>query len=465
MNKVLLLTSGPIISAILGFITVPILTWVYDVTLIGELSFIQALSGFIVTICTFATHQAYVREYNESFDKIALFKNIVVPSITVFFLIFLMLIAFYLNGINYVEKWHFLIFIISFTSCMLIYVNHFYRMEGQITIFFVSQVLPRTIFLFLVLVGLLTERKSELLFLVVLFLISQSTSLLILISCSFKNFREILRKKIDLELLARIMKFSSPLIIVDLSLWGLMSLDKIFLKILSDSSQLGIYSVSSTISGVLLVLNTALLTVFYPYVYKNYNEDFFLIEYNKIRNSILCAILIIFFSSCFLSPLLLFLLPEAYSDIIYIFPLTILSPLLLILSETFSIGIGIKKKSSLLMFAAIISILVNLLLSYILVPSFGAVGAAISTTISFFIYFALRCQISNWFWKDFSNNKIYILIFIIIIMHSAFSILRIEIKSLYIFNFILFLILSSLSLKEFKIAFCYVLNRVGEKKC
>ena len=56
---------------------------------------------------------------------------------------------------------------------------------------------------------------------------------------------------------------------------------------------------------------------------------------------------------------------------------------------------------------AIIALVCNALLSVILVPKFGAAGAAISNAIAYFVFLVARTEVSVRFWRPIYRFKIY----------------------------------------------------------
>ena len=76
-----------------------------------------------------------------------------------------------------------------------------------------------------------------------------------------------------------------------------------------------------------------------------------------------------------------------------------------IISYTTQSGIGFAKKNMYCVYAAIIAALVNIIGNYILIPYMGAEGAAITTCISFTLYFWLLTLFSRRLWYKFGLWK------------------------------------------------------------
>jgi len=100
-------------------------------------------------------------------------------------------------------------------------------------------------------------------------------------------------------------------------------------------------------------------------------------------------------------------LPANYAAVQWIVVSCIGFPLLYTLSETTVVGIGISRRSSFSMLAAVIAFAVNLAGNWLLIPIYGAAGAAVSTCVSFWIFFVLRTEFSIYLWKPMPRALLY----------------------------------------------------------
>ena len=93
-----------------------------------------------------------------------------------------------------------------------------------------------------------------------------------------------------------------------------------------------------------------------------------------------------------------------------ILPFLIFNPIMYTISETTVSGLVFMKKSKMQVLAAAGACLTNAIGNYILVPILACKGAAISTGISYIVFFALRTLLSNkYFYVDFGLKKFSIL--------------------------------------------------------
>jgi O-antigen/teichoic acid export membrane protein len=146
--------------------------------------------------------------------------------------------------------------------------------------------------------------------------------------------------------------------------------------------------------------------------------------------------------------LIIYILGSDYSDSIDIIPFLTLMPLLLLLSEVTVVGINFKKKTKWHILISLISLLINVIGNYFLINAYGAVGAAISTGISYLVYYFLRTYISNKLFKVNYPTKRFNVSIIIILLFAYTSIFLLNSISTYLIGIILILLLMILYKNE-----------------
>ena len=82
------------------------------------------------------------------------------------------------------------------------------------------------------------------------------------------------------------------------------------------------------------------------------------------------------------------------------------------------------KKTQWHIIIAVISSIVNIVGNYLLVPKYGAIGASVSTTFAYIIFFTLRTQISLKYYKvNYPVVKIYSMI-IVVLIYASYAIVN-----------------------------------------
>ncbi|EJL9428366.1 polysaccharide biosynthesis protein, partial [Vibrio cholerae] len=217
------------------------------------------------------------------------------------------------------------------------------------------------------------------------------------------------KQKVDFEKLKEMFSYGIPLILSGIAFWGLTATDKIALRLLSNYEQLGLYSVSASFAGAAMVLQSVFATVWSPIVYKWSQQGIAKENVSTVTRYVLCVVCLLFCLTGLFSWLVPYILPDKYKQVEWIVLSCMGYPLLYTLSEATYIGIGIARRSSLAMLAAVFALVINVIGNVILIPSLGAKGAAISTMVSFFVLLILRTEFSCYVWMSIKRKEIYVL--------------------------------------------------------
>ena len=234
--------------------------------------------------------------------------------------------------------------------------------------------------------------------------------------------------------------FGLPLVIGGLAAWGLNVMDKLFLRAMSNYTELGIYSVAMSIAAVAAILSGIFNTIWSPMVFKWESEN--LVDLKKIDNISETILVIIYFLivlSGLFSWIIPYLLPKQYSIIQFLITTCLLGPLFYTLSETTAVGIALTRKTKLSMLASVGAMLVNLLGNYLLVPKYGAIGATASTAFAFWCFFILRTEFSKLVWRKIPVLRSYIIVTVLMV-YSVYSMFFLK-ENYLVFLLIWFLLL------------------------
>ncbi|WLR55472.1 oligosaccharide flippase family protein [Mesobacillus subterraneus] len=209
-----------------------------------------------------------------------------------------------------------------------------------------------------------------------------------------------------------IFKFSYPLLLTTLITWLFESFDKIALRQWTDFEELGLYSAAFKIVALLNVVQASFSTFWSPVCYEHFekhpdDQEFFSMT-SKIIGLIMFTIGVL---SILFKDVIVMLLGTDYKQAATIMPFLIFMPMMYTLSETTVIGINFFKKTKYHILIAGISGLINILGNIALVPLYGAEGAALSTGISFIIFFLMRTHISKKYYPvKYGLKRVYLLI-------------------------------------------------------
>jgi O-antigen/teichoic acid export membrane protein len=241
----------------------------------------------------------------------------------------------------------------------------------------------------------------------------------------------ILSKIINLTFKIKIIKeslsFSIPMLPGLFSAWILELSDRIFIERYFNLEDVGIYAMGYKIAGLILVFSSAFNLAYNPVFYKLANSENqlkakkTLTNYNHVFSIVLisAAFILTFFSK----EAIYFLLDSRYYEAYKIVPVIGFAYLVSQMSGLFNLMIYQEKKVIKLMWIGLIGALINLLLNFILIPDFGADGAAIATAISFILIFVLSWRTAKKYyyipfkWKQLSFILLPLIVIIIIFQY------------------------------------------------
>jgi Polysaccharide biosynthesis protein. len=82
-RKIAAFAIGPIGAALLGLITLPIITWFFSQEDVGRIAMLQVTIGFSTLLFSLGLDQAYVREFHEVDDRPGLLKRALLPGLSI----------------------------------------------------------------------------------------------------------------------------------------------------------------------------------------------------------------------------------------------------------------------------------------------------------------------------------------------------------------------------------------------
>jgi len=212
-------------------------------------------------------------------------------------------------------------------------------------------------------------------------------------------------RKVDLKIYSplirdEIIKYGTPLAVTNLLYWVLSLSDRYILLYYWDSSEVGLYSISYNIGDHSLQIIVSLIILSSsPIVMKLWEtkgED----ETKKFIKGVTKIYLIISIPaalglSILSKQIIVFLASEEYHDGYRIIPLVAWSIFLLGLQRNYQLSMLFKKKTKLIMIMVLITALVNVILNFVFIPKHGFIAAGYTTLISYGIFTIMMIKISR----------------------------------------------------------------------
>lgn len=424
IKKFLEFGFGNVIVLIIGFISTPIITRMVSPDNFGKSSMFNTITNIIAVLILVGLDQAFVRFFydeNEKGRPVLLIKSMKIPLflciiINIIILIFYRNISIIIIGDVSIG----LIFVLLIQNIYLM-ISRFgllvVRMQQKAKLYSLLQVILKLSYMIsvMLLFTRLGDSYNTIIYGVVISNVITG-SISIIIEWKFWISGLASNSKINTSI-KELVKFGYPLIFTLLVNWLFQSIDRFYINKFYGYTELGIYSSAFSIISLLNALQVTFNTFWVPISYQHYNEkkddkSFF----ESI--TVIISVVMIFVSIVLIlgKDILIMLLGEGYRKASFVMPFLIFIPLMNTVSETTVIGINFMKKSKYHIYVAIISCIANILGNIILVPKMGATGAAISTGISYIVFYIIRTKISQrLYYVNYNSNRFYICIIFLIV--------------------------------------------------
>lgn len=427
-KKILTFALGPLGAALLSFLTLPVLTWFVPVEDVGRAAMLQVLITFSFVISSFGLDQAFVREYYDFENKGELFKIAFLPGF-VFLMVCSGLALFFFKELG---AGYFSLSSVSLTyilvACLLInfansFLSHALRMNGNALAYSLSLILPKAIFLIVILVGVFTKLLAGFGFLLIAQCLALFSALTLLVYFTRDLISNAWSSQLSGSVFKDLFSFGFPLVFGSIAYWALTMFDRVALSWWSSLSEVGVYSVGISFAAVGILFQSIFSVVWSPIVYKwaSVGED--LSRVDAVVEHATAFVVFSFVMIGLFSFVVAYFLPHEYYVVQYIIGACMGLPLLYTLSETTVVGVHLKKRTVLAMLAPIFALPANIILAYLLIPIYGAAGAAISTSIAIFMFLVVRTEISIYAWRVFPRAKLYLWTFLCVALSSLQALL------------------------------------------
>jgi O-antigen/teichoic acid export membrane protein len=181
-----------------------------------------------------------------------------------------------------------------------------------------------------------------------------------------------------------LIRYSWPLLGLNVFAFFSRSLDRIFLAGMTSMSMVGVFSVAATLASIFGTLLSGFFFALGPHILSTFRESESPKRYARMFNIVSCAGLIgIVGIGLWGGPIVTLLKPEgAYQNVGIYIPWIICGILLYHLGGYFTPGPDIAKKTHWKFFGFVFTGVANAALNYLLIPFMGILGAVFATTAS-----------------------------------------------------------------------------------
>lgn len=416
----LVIGSGTLISMVIGLLTTPIITRLVAPAEYGQLSMFTMYSGIFLMILCVGLDQSLVRyfytlnemPYKSYILKKCVYLPMVLGLICSIILILIKALGYSVFGFTWIQLVLFVLYmvlqILNRFSILIIRLEHHSKKYSLINI--LNKVLY-VVFAIIMLKDVRINGSNSL-------IIATVAAYFIVTVLSVVYEKNIWCTKIDnsYEKTVRFMeivKYGFPYVF-SMGISTLFQyLDKIVLSYYCGYEEVGIYASASTFVAIFALIQSTFNTLWAPISVEHFEHNpedkSFFQKGNQWITVIMFTVGIFLLAG---KDVFVLLLGEKYREASKIIPFLMFNPIMYTISETTVNGIVFMKKSKMQILVAAGACITNLIGNLLLVPSLGGKGAAISTGISYIIFFTLRTFISNrYYYINFKLKKFYFLTF------------------------------------------------------
>lgn len=424
-----LMGSG--VALLLSFLTTPVITRAISPVEYGKMSIMNLTITSITIVAILGLDQVFIRYFFKSNinKKILFVQCLCLPlCLNTFFAI---VYCFFSDKINLflVDKDNQRITLLFIINLYAVILNRFsyliVRMFQDSKLYSQVQVIQKLfyvigIFLFLFLWGGVFE------VIIVANVISLLFSSLILIFPYLKKRHYDFNYKFKvLKIKSEYIRYGIPFALNTFLLWFFFSIDKISIKLYSTPLELGLYASASSLIVFMSLIKDTFNTFWAPVAIGRYEADsrqasmFFVSIFDRVFLAF--SFLILFFILG--KDIIVLILGSSYKGAANIFCILLLMPLCQVLMEITNQAFNFKNKPIYNVYLCILIAILNLILNYILVPYYGAKGAAIATAISFILMFVISTFFSERLYPVGYNVKkvfFFLLLFFFYSLYASF---------------------------------------------
>ena len=414
------------LSAAISFIVTPIYTRIYIPEEMGHINLFTTYMTFFQTICVMALDQAYMRFYNEEMDGIrkdnflgyCLKFNMIIAAASSILII---------GGYNYFSA---AIsdgqnIVVPICLAVVIVCSTFLRMSS------ISSRMEKNVLQYTIQVLAVTFTEKVVITLVGFYRPSHKLAIMamtgayVILSLIFAVIKKgNMHRAVNVTRESRnaLFKFAIPYMPVLLLSWLNSSIPLLVLKKYVSYGSIGIYTSAVTMANILTIVQTGFSAYWEPFFYEHYKSDGNKEKIRKIQQIAAFVLIFAAISIVLFQDIIYLLIGEKYRLGKLVFPCLMFTPICSCISDIVGIGVKLSKKNYLNVFAFAGSVVVNLALSYILVPHIGIVGAGIAVMTAALTMLTIRCYLGRKFYKISESCTTIILALILMILAAIVNI-------------------------------------------
>lgn len=422
LKQFAIIGSGTFLNLVIGVLTTPIVTRIVSPETYGQMSIFTMYGGIAVMVLCMGLDQALVRYYYEQDDieyrRALLFKCLISPLIITLIVSIFIITLYMLDFVDFDFDEPIMIMLCIYVFNQIVYrfsqlIN---RLERKVALYSALQIVYKILYI-IIFITLSFILRAHYLYIMVVgtvlsFMICMAIS--VVAQRNMWNFIRVKQNECSVPT-NELLKYAAPFILSMGITTVFQATDKMFLSWFYSYKEVGIYASTMSLVNIFAVIQTAFNALWAPMSIEHYTKDPEDTRFHQHANQIITVVMFFLGISLILcKDLFVILLGEKYQEAAYILPFLIFNPIMYTVSETTVAGIVFKKKSNLHILVALVSLLTNVMGNALLVPKFGSQGAAISTGISYIVFYFMRTLLGiRYYYVDFKLKKFMILTLVV----------------------------------------------------
>lgn len=415
---------GTFISAILGFISAPMLTRILSTEVYAQYGMVATFTTLIATFIYLGQDEAFMRYFTRRKESYWSFfwKCIRLPLVLCLIILFLLL-----EPNNTIIGWVFsnntskAISMLLGLYIMMLVLQRFFmltaRMEERAANYSISNIITKIIFIAGVCFFYYIGQTIDLFKLIIALIIGVLCALIINLTVIMKTKHDG-NTDCDNVTSKELITFGIPFVVSSTMFWAVPLLEKIMIRDLTDWTVLAIYTSANMFVTAMGLIKTTVSNIWIPYVYKSYtDEESFKKVFRVIGSSLSWLCIVILAGVIFFRRWIVCIFASAYYDSMLIAPALVCGACFDLLTCIYSIGINVRKKTQFHILIPCIQIVLALLILNFYLPQLGLIATGIAYLLSIAISRIVQMTIGLHYYgtgggycKLFSMLGIYIIV-------------------------------------------------------
>lgn len=401
------------VSMLIGLLTTPLITRLVDPAQYGQVAMFNTYANIVLMIVLLGMDQAFLRYFYRN-DSVDYQRKLLRSSWGIPCLIALVVSSVvYITFFNHHKRKILVLFIIY---VFILLFNRFaillLRLTKKSNTYSFMHILQKIAYVSIAIGGIWLINQNHFLILVC----ANILAFLIVTISSIYIERKIwnpfqVQENFKIPYL-EMMKYGIPMMVANGIYMVFQAIDRISLSHYCSYTEIGVYSSAMSLLSVIEIIRSTFNTIWAPASVEHYEKNPNDKSFYERGNRYITFIMFFFgITLIFGKDILVLLLGEKYREASMILPFLLFHPIMYTISETTVVGIYFKKKSYASLIVSIASCITNLIGNILLIPWIGPKGAAISTGISYIVFFALRTAFSNhYYYVNYKLGRVIIII-------------------------------------------------------